>query len=253
MDKSKVLWLDLRIVQDQVSYSHYLNGEWVVSRFENTEKLDLHIRKTDPVLLCFEYDYPCISSLSALRHARRMFPMLPTIMLTEQHSETLAIWALRTRVWDYFVKPLQPHKLVASAATVLRKSTPPKEEVAHNCLLSNPLPSEFRFRFIQNKKTFSVQTFVENHYHEKIYEKDAAKLCDMEISTFSRIFKKEHEITFRDYLIDYRIGKALELLQNPKASVTDIAYTVGFNDPSYFTRIFKRIIGVSPSQYRIMV
>jgi len=237
-----------------ISSYHSLNEDWAVSHISNTERLDLEIRKAAPTLLCFEYDYPDTSGLSALRQVRCLFPSIPIIMVTEQHSEALAIWALRIRVWDYFIKPLQAKDLVTSAATVLTQKTsskdsPPKSRERLNSL-SNPIPAELRFRTSQKKKTYPAQCFVETHYHKRIGEEEVAQLCGMNISTFSRNFKKEHEVTFRNYLISYRIRKARELLQNPNASVTDIAYTVGYNDPSYFTRTFRRIVGMSPSRYR---
>ena len=250
MDVSKVLWADLRFFRDQVSSYHYLSEDWAVSHISNTERLDIEMRKTTPTLLCFEYDYPDTSGLSALRQARCLFPLMPIIMVTEQHSEALAIWALRINVWDYFVKPLLPQDLMMSVATILARKISAKDGNAQQHPLSNPLPAEVRFRSGQKKKTYPAQFFVESHYHKRICEEEVAQLCGMNTSTFSRSFKKEHEMTFCDYLMSYRISKARVLLQNPNASVTDIAYTVGFHDPSYFTRIFRRIVGISPSHYR---
>ena len=91
---------------------------------------------------------------------------------------------------------------------------------------------------------------MEKHSHEKIYEKKVAELCGMKTSAFSRCFKKGNGITFRDYLIGYRIKNSCRLLLNPGVSVSDIAYAAGFHDPSYFTRTFRRLIGMSPSRYR---
>ena len=175
------------------------------------------------------------------------------IMLTKQHSEALAIWALRVQVWDYLVKPFHPQELVTSIATLLAADELPKNKIFQSAqrdnLLSNPFPPEVRIRTTQPKKTYPAELFVETHYHEKIYEEEVAQLCGLNAGTFSRYFKKEHQVTFRGYLINYRIFKARELLENPNVMVTDIAYTVGFNDPSYFTRMFRRIVGMSPSHY----
>lgn len=254
METLKALWIDLRATQDQVSSSQCLNEDWAVSRITNTERLDLEIHKTTPTFLCFEYDYPNISSLSALRQAKCLFPSIPIIMITEQHSEALAIWALRIRVWDYFFKPLQPRDLAASASNILSQEDSPKDRTPQPRqrpdLLSNPIPPELRFLSNQKKKTSPAQFFVEAQYHNKICEEQVAKLCGMNASAFSRSFKNEHEMTFRDYLINFRISKARELLQNPDVSVTDIAYAVGFQDPSYFSRTFRRIVDMSPSRYR---
>lgn len=253
MDTLHILWIDLRSVHHQSSFYHYLNKNWRVSRISGVEEIDQKIRETAPLLLCFEYDYPDISRLSALRQARCLFPSIPIVMLTEQHSETLAVWALRTQVWDYFVKPFPPQELVNSVAAVLALDSLSKDATAPLCwkahLLSNSFPPEVRFQTYQMKKTYAAQAFVEAHYHEKIYEKEVAQLCGLNVATFSRHFKKEHETTFRGYVVNFRICKARELLQNPNAMVTDIAYSVGFNDPSYFTRMFRRIVGVSPSHY----
>jgi len=249
MVRTTMLWVDLRSIRDQVSFSRNLSEEWEVLRIFNSEVIDYEIRKAPPMLLFFEYDYPDISSLSALRQAKHSFPAIPIIMLTEQHSEALAVWALRIRVRDYLVKPLQPQELLTSVATVLAEKALPKDKTAQQPSLSNPLPAEVRCRLGLRKKTYPAQTFVENRYHQKIYQEEVAQLCGMNTSTFSRNFKKEHRITFRGYLTKYRIRKAQELLKNPNARVTDIAYTVGFQDPSYFTRTFRRVVGTSPSQY----
>ena len=250
MDTLKILWVDLRYNQNQISSYFHLSKEWAVYCISNIERLDHEIRQTAPALLCFEYDFPDLSTLSALLKTRSLYPSMPIIMLTEQHSETLAVWALRVRVWDYFVKPLRPKELKASASTILEHKASPHDERTQQRLVYNPIPAEVRFRRCVNKKTYPAISFVENNYHEKIYEAVVAELCGMNISTFSRCFKTEYEMTFRDYVINYRIGKARKLLARPNASVTDIAYTVGFKDPSYFTKIFRRIVGMSPSHYR---
>jgi len=59
-----------------------------------------------PGFLVFEFDAPDRSGIETLTLVRRWFPELPLMMLTDAHSETLAVWALRVRVWDYLVKPL---------------------------------------------------------------------------------------------------------------------------------------------------
>lgn len=253
MDTSNAVWVDLRFFQDQASSHHCLSNGWSVCHTSNSTRLHQEIRKANPTLLCFEYDYPDASGLSALRQARHLFPSIPIIMITEQHSEALAVWALRIRVWDYFIKPLQPTDLAKSATKALNQDrvlTKNSSQAPQLNFLTNPIPQELRFRPKQKKKTNLALFFVESHYHENICEESVAKLCGLNISTFSRSFKREHKENFRDYLINFRINKSKELLQNPNASVADVAYTVGFHDPSYFTRTFRRIVGMSPSQYR---
>ncbi len=245
MGSSKILWVDLRLQRNKPSLYHHLTKKWSVYCTSESEQIIKEIQKVAPVLLCFEYDYPDIHSLSILQQTLQLLPATPVIMLTEQHSEALAVWALRNRVWDYLVKPLSHQELLKSAESSL--SMPPAGRRGNR--LPNPIPADLRVNIQQRKMTLPALSFVEKHCHEKIAARDVAQLCGMNTSTFSRAFKKEHGITFRDYLVNYRIQKARHLLQNPNVAVKDIAYTVGFHDPSYFTRMFRRIVGVSPSRY----
>ena len=66
---------------------------------------------------------------------------------------------------------------------------------------------------------------------------------------FSRTFRETYGITFQDYVVRYRILESCRLLKNPNTNVTDVAYAIGFNDASYFSRTFRRYIGTSPSNY----
>jgi AraC-like DNA-binding protein len=66
---------------------------------------------------------------------------------------------------------------------------------------------------------------------------------------FSRSFRETYGITFQDYVVRYRILESCRLLKNPHANITDVAYAIGFNDASYFSRTFRRYVGISPSNY----
>ena len=65
---------------------------------------------------------------------------------------------------------------------------------------------------------------------------------------FGRLFKDEFGIDFREYVMRYRIREACRLFRNPNAQVSEVAYAVGFSEPSYFTKTFKRLVGARPSE-----
>ena len=67
---------------------------------------------------------------------------------------------------------------------------------------------------------------------------------------FSRVFKKEMGVTFNSFLNEVRIEKSKSLLRNNDLKMVDIALMVGFESQSYFTKVFKKITGISPLQYR---
>jgi AraC-like DNA-binding protein len=91
--------------------------------------------------------------------------------------------------------------------------------------------------------------FVRDHYHEKFAASLIAAHCGLSRFQFSRCFHAVYGITFREYLLRYRIIAACHRLQEGKMPVTEIAFAVGFHDGSYFARMFRRYTGVLPSQY----
>ena len=72
-------------------------------------------------------------------------------------------------------------------------------------------------------------------------------------SYLSRIFKKETGYTINEYLIQVRIEKAKRLLHRKDLRVTDVADAVGFDDQSYFTKVFRRMVGTTPLKYKMKI
>ena len=91
--------------------------------------------------------------------------------------------------------------------------------------------------------------FVRDHFHEKFAASQIAAHCGLSRFQFSRCFHAVYGITFREYLLRYRIIEACNRLREGKLPVTQIAFAVGFHDGSYFARMFRRYTGVLPSQY----
>ena len=80
---------------------------------------------------------------------------------------------------------------------------------------------------------------------------EVARLYNITPAHFIRSFKAEYGVTPNEYRQNYRISKATNLLRMTDLSVQDVAYQCGFSDPLYFSRIFAKRVGVSPSKYRM--
>lgn len=93
-------------------------------------------------------------------------------------------------------------------------------------------------------------TFIKNNLDTNIKLEKVASLCSMSVSHFSKIFKNEVGKTFKDYLNAKRIEKAKYLLRESNNPISAIAYSLGFEDTSYFTKIFKKYVGVTPTKYK---
>ncbi len=79
---------------------------------------------------------------------------------------------------------------------------------------------------------------------------EISKKCGLSPSYFSYLFHKEYGITYKDWLLEIKIAHSKRLLENTDLSILDIALECGYESPSNFAQFFKRIIGMSPSQYR---
>jgi len=105
--------------------------------------------------------------------------------------------------------------------------------------------------FEKNKETiYKIIDYVGKNYNQKIDIKKVCKTAAMSCSSFSYLFKKITGKTFVKYLIDFRLQKAMELLSDTSESITEISYSVGFTDTTYFDRVFKKQMNLSPRQYR---
>ncbi len=205
-------------------------------------------------LLCFEFDFPDISSLDFLKQARRKFPHVPVMMVSMVNSAELAIWALRMQVWEYLVAPVDSKEVKAVAESLLGM-TRAESPVLHSLFDQRRSAVPVDCRYLNNRKSPQASVapalnYVNAHLHEKIREEEVARLCNMSPFKFSRAFKRCYGRTFQEYVISQRLDKASQLLLNPNVLVVDVAHQVGFRDPSYFTRLFKKHKGISPSDCR---
>lgn len=91
-----------------------------------------------------------------------------------------------------------------------------------------------------------AQEYIRREYGKQIYLGSVAQECGVSASYLSRLFSEHLKMPFTDYLNRYRVDRAVELLKGG-ASVKEAAYRVGFGDPNYFSKIFRKYKGISPS------
>lgn len=91
--------------------------------------------------------------------------------------------------------------------------------------------------------------FIQYNYSNNISVEDIAANVGLSRSHLHRIFVQNLSVSPNEFLIKFRINKACSLLKNSGLSINSIANSVGFNDPLYFSRVFKKVKGTPPSQY----
>lgn len=95
-----------------------------------------------------------------------------------------------------------------------------------------------------------TKKYIENHYADAISTALLAKKAGLSPKYYSQLFKKEFGIGVHDFLTEIRIGKAKELLVKTSDSLRAISTSVGYADEFYLSRVFKKIVGVPPTNYR---
>lgn len=95
-----------------------------------------------------------------------------------------------------------------------------------------------------------AKDFIYEHFDQNICIQDIAQHVGISNAYLQRIFSKQMGISIIDYITKKRIDKSIILLKNTNASILDIAIDVGFNSRQHFTYTFKKIMGISPHQFR---
>lgn len=101
-----------------------------------------------------------------------------------------------------------------------------------------------------NANLTMIVDYIHQHYMEPINLSDVASHFHFNPSYLSSFFSSHHAEGFSEYLNRVRVDKAAELLQKTDQAIADISVQVGYSDHSYFTKVFKKLKGLSPSQYR---
>src|SRR5438874_1684474 len=97
---------------------------------------------------------------------------------------------------------------------------------------------------------WKARKFIEEHSSEELSLTRVAKAVNISANHFSEKFKEVTGINFVDYVARTRVGKARDLLRNSNLRISEIAFAVGFQSLSQFNRVFKKLSGKSPTQYR---
>ena len=122
--------------------------------------------------------------------------------------------------------------------------------------------SEFLTLFIYNSRHYepavtdkmdsvdSAILYMQEHINDNISLGDLSKKYNYSVSRFSSLFKQKTGYAPIDYFVQMKMQKACQQLNFTNRSVKDIAFTMGFDDPYYFSKRFRTVIGMSPKKYR---
>jgi len=229
-DDEPIIRKGLRELVDWNSLSLYL----VAEAADGVEALML-IKKWEPHILITDIKMPDMDGITLVKNIKDSGLNTKIIIISAYSDYEYMKKAITFSVENYLLKPIDNDELTSILNDIVNNL---KKETSHNT---------------QKKGTGAVRSvtlYIEEHYQERITLKQIADKLGMNTSYLGQLFKRETDESFADYINNYRIGKAKELLSDPRYKVYEVAEKVGFTDYNYFLKIFKKITGISPKESR---
>ncbi|MDQ0253278.1 two-component system response regulator YesN [Evansella vedderi] len=222
----------------------------IVGCAENGEIGMEKIRELEPDIVLTDVRMPFKDGIEMLTESKKDFNY-EAIILSGYSEFNYAKQAIRLGVHDYLLKPVDIKELERTLSKLVSKIE--QRKVQEN-LKMNSLLYQDVLNININKETISnyvleVIDYIKEHYHEKVTLKDVSDALHVSSVNLNSKFKDETSHSFNEFLTRYRIIKALEMLQNDKVLIYEVAEEVGFSDYKYFSQVFKKYIGMSPKQF----
>ncbi|NLC38782.1 MAG: response regulator [Clostridia bacterium] len=198
-------------------------------------------------IILIDIKMPGMNGLDAVKTIKEMDQRVEVIFITAYSSFSYSNSALKLRAADYLLKPVRPQELVASIQRVIdfiEEKRNGEEEVLHGH------PQDAVTGEQENDTVRTIKKFILENYDQRLTLQTFAELLYYNPSYISTVFKKTTGQGITEYITEVRIAKAKELLLSTNDSVDEIASRVGLSNNSYLTAVFKKNLGICPSEYR---
>ena len=254
----------------------YFGESCEVFQAENGMQAILSVDKNDTPIVIMDIGMPGMNGVEAAEWIRKSHPDCVIIFLTAYDDFSYAKRAVSLHALEYLLKPCDDEELIPvmeeamrqvdlcrgrrasqaagrsggrsengtegapgqagerDAGTGRERDTDP-EEAAENGY---------------SRVAAAIRAYVRENYSRDISMQDAARAMNYSEVYFCRLFKQCFDQNFTAYLTRLRVKEAKKLLEDPRANIKDVSRSVGYSDSKYFSKIFKRITGQLPSEYR---
>lgn len=213
----------------------------VVGEVSNGEEGLQAAERYAPTLIITDLKMPKMDGIEMLRRLREAGNNAFVIILTAYDSFAYAQSALRLGAVDFLLKPFHDGELEQAVQALRRRMEPSQGGPAIPGLKKGD----------KSKYVLQAMSYIGEHYdNPNITVAEIAQSIGISEGHLSHTFKKETDYTLLNYLTRYRIHKAMELLRDCRVKVYEVAQQVGYKDITYFSATFKKVVGISPSEYQ---
>ncbi|MBR1565610.1 MAG: response regulator [Oscillospiraceae bacterium] len=202
-----------------------------------------------PGIVLMDIEMPGLNGIEAAKRILSQVPGCRVIFVTAYSLFQYAYEAVKMGAYDYILKPVNPPDVVRSVRRCIEQ-TQTEEELKAMAPVAESLSGAS-----SHDKTAPLMANVKNYlqHNYMLYDVSLDSISDIlniNASYFSMLFKRFFGVNFVDYLTGLRIGAARDLLSDPFLTTAEVANMVGYESPNYFTRVFKKVTGMTPTEYR---
>lgn len=201
----------------------------------------------DVVLM--DIEMPGLSGIDAAKQILAQRPECKIIFVTAYSLFAYAHEAVRLGACDYILKPADPDDVERAVRRAAAQAEAQRqlESVASSAGLLESADSYDKTNLLMGK----VKKYLQHNYMACDISLDSVSaMLGLNASYFSALFKRTFQVNFLDYLTELRMEAARELLRDPLRSTAEVAGMVGYESANYFTRAFKKKVGMTPTEYR---
>lgn len=209
------------------------------------EAYDLSLR-VKPDVIITDIKMPVMDGLELSKKIKEIMPDVFIVILTNFAEFNYAKEAISFGAYEYLIKSeIRPKEIKELLVKIDEKLKNKKSEI------KLPLMNQKDDGKKYSKTIEKSLRYIEDNYKKHISLIDVARHIYLSHEYFSRLFKEEVGENFSTYLTVYRINKAKELIKGTDMKISQIAMEVGYSNPGYFSKNYKKYMGVSPEDDRV--
>ena len=246
------------LIADDESYERSLLGEIIDKRFGREAEIrmaengrlavDAALWAADVALM--DIEMPGVNGIDAARQILAQRPECKIIFVTAYSLFEYAHEAVKLGACDYILKPVEAddvERAVRRAAAQSEAQRQLEAVAASSADLLDSADSYDKTNLLMGK----VKKYLQHNYMACDISLDSVSaILNLNSAYFSTLFKRTFGVNFLDYLTELRMEAAKNLLADPLRSTAEVAGMVGYESANYFTRAFKKKVGMTPTDYR---
>ena len=236
----------------------------ILQAVDGTEAIKLCSQERCQIVI-MDISMPEMNGVEAAEQIRRLDEGCEIIFLTAYDEFSYAKRAIAIHALDYLLKPCEEEELTSVMEEAMRRIQRRRqfEELNRNseCLEEESRQEEVYGEEFKEEADMEepdrlgqaaekIRRYIQKNYKRDISMQDAARMMNYSDAYFCKLFKQCFDQNFTAYLTAFRIHEARRLLREKNVSVREVSMLVGYYDANYFAKVFKRLTGMNPSEYR---